>query len=133
MGYKMPIVCKEVNFPISKGDELTLEEYKEKYGIDLKNYIELDSDNGLILINFPENMKANVVFRGFDKKIPPVVPFVNPWLGYYVEGDSPAFIAIRNMDANNYYIVNFVIRIPYQKALSLENVMVRATIGQIEP
>ena len=34
MGYKMPIVCKEIYLPVPSSGT-TFEEYKEKYGIDL--------------------------------------------------------------------------------------------------
>lgn len=49
MGYKMPIVCKDVILPISLEDAgLTLEEYKNKYGIDLKEFIVLNPINKCI-------------------------------------------------------------------------------------
>lgn len=41
MGYKNPIVCKEVYLPIPTG-LLTFEEYKKKYGIDIEELIYID-------------------------------------------------------------------------------------------
>lgn len=49
MGYKMPNIVKEIYLPIP-GDWKTLEEYKEEYGIDLREFIRLDSN--AIYFNF---------------------------------------------------------------------------------
>ena len=40
MGYQMPIVCKEVVLPFANGD--TVDGYKEKYGIDINDYLFID-------------------------------------------------------------------------------------------
>ena len=44
MGYKMSIICKELYIPVPTGEYLTLQQYKEKYGIDLKEYLSLDGN-----------------------------------------------------------------------------------------
>lgn len=37
MSFKMPIICKDVYLPYIEGG-LTLDQYKEEYGIDLRDY-----------------------------------------------------------------------------------------------
>ena len=50
MGYKMPNVVKEIYLPINVGDDLSVEDYREKYGINLKDFIALEG--GYINIKF---------------------------------------------------------------------------------
>ena len=60
MGYSMPIVCKELYIPIPTTlESLTLTEYKDKYGIDLSNYIVLNE--GYISLEFPLYTKVFLV------------------------------------------------------------------------
>ena len=49
-GYKMPIVCKEVILPLEKGDDLTIEQYKEKYGIDIREVMDITISGSQIVI-----------------------------------------------------------------------------------
>lgn len=65
MGYKMPIVCKKIVLPIELGDSLSLEQYKEKYGIDLKNFIKLQSTGKIDLIA-PDNTELILTDVGTD-------------------------------------------------------------------
>lgn len=43
---------KTITLPIATGDNLTLDEYKEKYGIDLRPYIKLNTEDKEIQLNF---------------------------------------------------------------------------------
>ena len=52
MGYKNFQVTKELHLPIGDDDqEITLEQYKEKYGIDLSKYLSIESN--YIIFNTP--------------------------------------------------------------------------------
>ena len=63
MGYKMPIVCKELYLPCYTGNPISLDEYKKRSGIDLKEYIFL-SDSGTIDFKIPDNTKIYIVAQG---------------------------------------------------------------------
>ena len=66
MGYNMPIVSREIHLPIEDGDDLNLKQYKEKYGIDLAQFITL-KDDGYIYVDFPLYAKVFVVSKdGFS-------------------------------------------------------------------
>ena len=61
MGYKNPNVVKEVYLPISKDDtNLTPDEYKSKYGIDIRDFLEVDEDDHMHLK--PLWVKLYIVF-----------------------------------------------------------------------
>ncbi|MBQ7802985.1 hypothetical protein IJ380_03990 [Candidatus Saccharibacteria bacterium] len=63
MGYKTPLVCKEIYLPIAGDDDgKTLTHYKEKYGIDLLSLISLSCDGKDIQIEeLPEFTKFYIV------------------------------------------------------------------------
>lgn len=47
MGYPAFGKVKTIVLPIAKGDNLSISEYKEKYGIDLKEYLFVDASGNL--------------------------------------------------------------------------------------
>ena len=49
MGYPNYQVCKEVFLPFDESDDgITIEQYKEKYGIDLRDYFEFSHEDGIV-------------------------------------------------------------------------------------
>lgn len=48
--YKNTLVVKKIYLPIEEGEELTLDEYKEKYGIDLRKFIKLNDDKDILTL-----------------------------------------------------------------------------------
>ena len=62
MGYKNFQVVKEIYLPIQRSDNLTLAEYKEKYGIDLKPFVSLDDEGKSIQFTTPNNAKFFIAF-----------------------------------------------------------------------
>lgn len=79
MGYQMPNVIKEIYLPINFGDNLTIEEYKAKYGIDLKKFIFLE--NNIIYIKF--GLFKVYLVDLYNKE---VFPFIMMSTKEYVEG-----------------------------------------------
>ena len=95
MGYKMPIVCKDLYIPISFNDSaLTLREYKEKYGIDLSQYLEVDTNSDEIHLLLPKFTKVYIVYVD-DDHIPEVSSVSSiKQIGYqtYVSGSQDAYL-----------------------------------------
>lgn len=85
MSYKNFQVCKEVYIPIKEGDVITLDEYKEKYGIDLNDYFNFSETKSEMTLkthfNYP--FKLNFVELTTNRVIP-IMP--------YEEGDIKGFI-----------------------------------------
>lgn len=75
MGYEMPIVCKDLYLPIEDDDSLSFDEYKAKYGIDLKQYFKLVNNDADIMYNPPKYTKVYCVsstsFTGMFMSIMP--------------------------------------------------------------
>lgn len=65
MGYKNFQVPKEVYLPITPNDDLTCDQYKEKYGIDIKQFIEIRE--GDIVVNSPSFTKLYIVLCQHDE------------------------------------------------------------------
>lgn len=65
MGYKMPIVCKEVYLPVdTDGAKLTFEQYKEKTGIDLHDVFDFVFNNGYIEVSVKGMQKVYLAYVG---------------------------------------------------------------------
>ena len=79
MGFKNPIGCKDVISPIRIEDTgLTLEAYKNKYGIDLKEFISLDEDTKYIKIkqgDYKLLIRNNIVDK-IGVNVPVIIPSV---------------------------------------------------------
>lgn len=61
MAYQTPIVCKEVYIPVDLDDDgMTLDEYKQKYGIDLNDFFSFDS-GGITLKTEAKRSKLFIV------------------------------------------------------------------------
>lgn len=59
MAYKMPLVVKEIYIPCWDDDQaITLDEYREKYGIDLREFFTFDSGG----IHLNENGKKCKIY-----------------------------------------------------------------------
>lgn len=66
--YKNPIVCKEIYLPFDsdQDDGITLDAYKEKYGIDLRDYLEFgDIANQITNRNLKTSIKIFVIDTGY--------------------------------------------------------------------
>lgn len=66
--YKNPIVCKEIYLPFDSvsDDGITLDAYKEKYGVDLRDYLEFsDSGNHITNKNLKTPIKIFVIDTGY--------------------------------------------------------------------
>lgn len=81
MGYKMPIVCKEIYLPFKYQEKISFVEYKEKYGIDLHNYLVGDEDMGISLVPQKEFTKIFIVLdasdAGYGKFVEPIAFLLN--------------------------------------------------------
>ena len=112
MGYKMPIVCKDMYIPIEDGDFLSFDEYKAKYGIDLKQYFEFDS-NGTILFNPPKYIKMYLVsstsFSGLFMSILPALGFLSEKTYAHGSSDASTFFGTYDGIENEVLGMNLVI------------------------
>lgn len=88
MGYKMPIVCQEVYLPFERGD--TLANYKEKYGIDINDYISVE--NGSIYAK--DLKKPTKIFVVADARAQTYGITVTPLKFMIVGGETETFQVI---------------------------------------
>ena len=127
MGYKMPLVTKEIYLPLSDGelvDGITLEEYQEKYGIDLKPFIKLDTFNKTISCDFGFS-KIYIVNADWN------VYFCTNVFSYilvnstqnWIEGEQGAYIILFFDESHEY---GFELLIPRDDDFKIENVRVVA-------
>lgn len=70
MGYKMPIVCKEIYLPVEPSflaNEPTIKEYNEHYGLDLLSILNVvySAENNNVRFIEPEYTKINLVLTGY--------------------------------------------------------------------
>ena len=124
MGYKMPIVCKSVVLPITKGDNLTLDEYKEKYGIDLSDYIILDEY--FIVFKFPEMVEFKLAILSSNHGSFPCVGGITEVseMEYDSEVQDATLTLIYSDSQHNYgWGIQFVI--DENGAFSIENLKVK--------
>lgn len=63
-GYENPLVVKEINLPIPpySDDPITLQQYKEKYGIDLSEIMSFTFEADAVEIRFKDYSKINLVY-----------------------------------------------------------------------
>ena len=99
MGYKMPIVCKELYLPVPYVS-MTIKQYKEAYGIDLTPWIKLEDGN--IRLIFPKNTKVYVVLpQVYDEYLCSTIELAHVVsLTTYVEGSDNAVIHLGYTDIN---------------------------------
>lgn len=121
MGYSMPIVCKELYLPIAQDDELNLDEYKDKYGIDLSKYVHINGPE--IAIRFPILYKVYLVALDYEN-ICPVGLINNFTASAYESGSTNAETSIMCTDlAEN---AGFGIRLVVNKDddLTIDNIKI---------
>ena len=74
--YKTPIVCKEVIIPFERSvdDGITLDQYRKKYGIDLRDFFSFDQDNNLIMFKQDRSniLRLNVYIIGTAYPVMPL-------------------------------------------------------------
>lgn len=125
MAYKTPIVCKELYLPCSVLDgNMTLDEYKAKYGIDLKPFIRLE-DDGTIYFDFPHLTKCYICDLDYGSSDLPDVGEVNYNNGQqWDEGadDGELMIGHYDLNQNNGYSIKF--SISRNAEFSIENIVV---------
>lgn len=71
MGYQMPIVCKEVYLPVDQNfltNNPTVEEYNERYGLDLLSIVKpvYDADNSLLYVKERPYTKIYLVISNYS-------------------------------------------------------------------
>ena len=113
MGYQTPIVCKEMYLSIEDGDSLTFDGYKNKYGIDLKEYVKFDESGDLLYIP-PLNTK---VYAVSSTPFSSIYMSIIPAFGYiinssYEYGASDAVTTIGSYDSDDGSFVGIVLLIP---------------------
>lgn len=132
MGFKMPIVCKELYLPIPRHDEnLSLLQYKEKYGIDLTPFIDVGiiNDKGLAF-KAPKNTKIYLVApENFAEDYDGNLPLVSAPNNYTMQGydpdntaDAVLDIEFCKADGSIYYALD--ISISYQEEFKAENIKI---------
>ena len=131
MGYQMPIVCKELYLPIPS-TEATLQEYKDLYGIDLRDFIELDEDAGYILFKIPYATKTFLVaptsfnedFGSAIDSYPSVHEFTDiTHQAYSVDDETDARTIIRYWNDGG-TIFGLKLGIKYSKEFKIENIKI---------
>lgn len=128
MGYAIPIVCKEIYLPLPAGEEVTFEEYHEKYGIDLTEFIKLVGNeisfdfglNKVYLVNTPE-------YKSITNKtvIDVVQPNYSKTTGY-VSGETTGETIIAYSDRFDLQesAIGFTLRINADEEFSIENIKI---------
>ena len=96
MGFKNPIVCKEVYLPFVYNEKLSFDEYKEKYGIDLHDYLIIDGSDNISAVRQKDYIK---IFIAVDTNILEYGKIVEPLKFLYNE--TKQVIVIRQTDDRN--------------------------------
>lgn len=124
MGYKTRGNVKKITLPIDMAEDLkglTLEQYKEKYGIDLKPYIALrdfeimcDFD-GLVVVNFksPDYCRLTSYF------IPTKIAYTT-----YEANTNDAMLAFYLDDRDNNYAIGIQLRIPKDRPFEINSIVI---------
>ena len=73
MSYKTPLIVKEIYLPFEVNGEYTLDEYKNKFGIDLRDYFDFYEDANKIVLK-PTSAKIFVVTISVDSVIDRTIP-----------------------------------------------------------
>ena len=130
MGYKNFQVPKTIYLPISRADEdLTLAQYKEKYGIDLKPFIILNGDSlgGSVDFKFPMNTEIKMVLidDSYSTTIPAVGNITNvDMVDYYVEGSTDGVTAVLYSTINESFGWGMNFAIKKETAFNIDNILV---------
>ena len=120
MGYKMPIVCKEIYLPIPSDEDISLEEYKRLYGIDLKEFLSFVGNE--ILIRFPESTKVFFVYS--YPWLPQVGIPNNIRVQSYVAGTTDAYTQILYSTIDGEFGFGLMFKVDRDSDLTIENVTV---------
>lgn len=92
---------KTITLPISTGDNLTLDEYKEKYGIDLRPYIKLNTEDKEIQLNFDGFVLVRLMKSSGDAILVSSVFAPNKFnIHYWSEGHDSAVLSLMLADAD---------------------------------
>lgn len=94
MGYQMPIVCKEIYLPVDANfltNNPTVEEYNERYGLDLLSIVKpvYDADNSALFVKERPYTKIYLMIRNYGAGSINCVRMANSPL--YLSPDSPTF------------------------------------------
>ena len=126
MGYKNFQVSKTVYLPLTHGDNLSISEYKKKYGIDLKEYFVISENNIFFKNNI--NIELRLVLITDDNYI--AVPCCNPIADVsrqsYVSGEASAILVIYPVVSVNAEY-GFELSVNYSDELTYENIKVSMT------
>ena len=123
MGYKMPIVCKEIYLPILTNNT-SLEEYKEMYGINLKEFIRIR--NNEIQIVFPHFTKVFLVYNQEDT-YPNISKVGMPnrvGVVQYSAGSSAAHTQIIYEDHEEGYGFGLIFEVDKDLDLTVDNIVI---------
>lgn len=126
MGYQMPNVYKEIYLPISPNDDLSISEYKEKYGVDLREYLTLEDDT---LHFYAKNTKVHVVYVDFDESLinnnmaSSVIDAKITENTAWIEGEQEARLVLGGENFNP-DIFGILFAIPMAKECILDNVAI---------
>ena len=132
MGYKMPIVCKELYLPMPD-KSMTLKEYKSCYGVDLTPFIKLEDNyitlnfpffTKLYLVSLPETENAGDAILG--SKV--FMPNDSDFQAYVSESDDAiTTLALYNTISEIYKGIKFVI--PAVEAFEIDNILVISIVN----
>ena len=127
MAYKMPIVCKEIVLPFDylKQERLTLQEYKDLYGIDLVELLNIKIDGDNIMVGIPQFTK--ILFCGiyFDNSSIPLVGYLDTIsLTAHDSGNDDAVTSLHSTDAYGDVNVGFDLVIDKDDEMLIENIKV---------
>lgn len=123
MSYKTFGKMKTITLPIDGSDQdLTLEEYKEKYGIELKKYIDLES--GSIDLDFPSDalvLLQTLSTTGYALKI----GFINSIPRHaWEEGNEDGYYMLISRDADDYNVFGIQLSIDKDDPLDFDHIKI---------
>lgn len=128
MGYKMPIVCKEIYIPCLKEDDasMTLDEYKDKYGLDLKQFIVLYGS--AIYFEFPLYAKVYLVSLERWADISNVSMINNITSQEWIEGDDDGFTSFMFTDIDKEHGFGIRLGIAKDEEFLIDNIVITPAV-----
>lgn len=123
---------KTLTLPIPDSNGLTIAQYKEKYGIDLKDILAINSDdggmrliyNGLILLSDIENSLWNNFTVMGEHSVFPVSSF---GMSDYESGVNDGSLSIGVCDVINNTTAGLMFFLPNSRTPTLDNIVVMPT------
>lgn len=84
MGYETKVICKEVHLPITmeSGNGITLEEYKNRYGIDLTDILEFN------IISNTLEIRVKPFYKVWIYSANPKPQVFSDFMGYMVQASN---------------------------------------------